>query len=262
VRVLVHPTTPDAVELWQRLTHDRMTQPYIFDTGQERRLHFSWKATQSTLLRLQPDTLVSQYARKMMAFLLVNPSPRRILILGLGGGELVRFCHTRLPTSNITVVEIDPQVIALREEFQIPADGQRFRVVQADGAAYVCALREPVDALLVDAFDPRGIAPTLASIDFYRSAARNLADNGVMAMNFWGATDRYVENLIPAQRVFRRNLRLVNTSSGNVVLFASNRSLPDSITFELERRASRLRDILSLDFPHFLNRLCQGESIA
>jgi hypothetical protein len=92
--------------------------------------------------------------------------------------------------------------------------------------------------------------------------ARNLSEHGVMAMNFWGATDRYVENLIPAQRVFRRNLRLVNIPSGNVVLFASNRALPVSATLELERRATRLRDILSLDFPHFLNRLCQGESVA
>jgi len=239
-----------------------MTQPFIFDTGQERRLHLSWKATQSTLLRLQPDVLVAQYTRKMMAFLLVNPSPRRILMLGLGGGELARFCYSQLPQSDITVVEIDPQIIALRDEFQIPADDARFRVVRADGAAYVRALAERVDALLVDAFDSRGIATSLADLEFYRSAARNLSDHGVLVMNFWGAVERFVENLDPARQVFRRNLRLVNTPSGNVVLFASRRTLPTTCSRDLDVRAARLQEMLHLDFPRYLRRLCEEASLA
>lgn len=261
VRVLLHPDTPDAAELRQRLVEDRMAQPFIFETGQERRLHFSWKATQSTLRRLQPDELVSDYSRKMMAFLLMKPDPRRILMLGLGGGELARFCHRQLPRADITVVELDPRVIALRDEFMIPADDGRFRVIEGDGAAWVRDAAGPFDAVLVDAFDNDGIAMSLADIDFYRSTARSLTDDGVLAMNFWGAPERYVANLTPAGRAFRGNLRLVNTASGNVVLFGSRQALPTTMSQELQRRATRLHSILSLDFPHYLRRLCQADSM-
>lgn len=262
VRVLVGPGTPNREELWQRLLDDRMTQPFIFDTGEERRLHLSWLDTQSTLLRRQPDGLVAQYARKMMTFLLLNPTPRRILMLGLGGGELARFCYQRLPQSDITVVELDPQIIALREEFQVPADDHRFRVVQADGADYVGDYFELVDVLLVDAFDRDGIAPTLAYMHFYRSATRCLNARGVLAMNFWGDRNRYVANLSYATLVFGRHLRLVSTPNGNIVMFAARGGLPDGPTDELARRAERLKRILSLDFPRYLHRLCQGESLA
>jgi spermidine synthase len=261
VRVLLNRSSPDRHELWRRLQRDEMTQPFIFETGAERRLHFSWDCTQSTLLRHDPRELVSQYTRKMMAFLLMIPTPCRILMIGLGGGELARFCHHRLPRTDFTVVELDADVIALREEFCIPADDARFRVVHGDGAEHVRQLREPVDVLLVDAFDRCGIAPSLASDDFYRQAAAALTDTGVLVMNFWGDRQRFVDNLKPAARVFGRNVRLVGVPSGNLVLFAAHQPLPSTWSMELEQRATRLKRVLHLDFPRYLRRLCEGESL-
>jgi spermidine synthase len=259
--VLLGRDTPDRHELWRRLQQDQMAQPFIFDTGTERRLHFTWECTQSTLLRYDPRVLVSQYTRKMMSFLLMIPIPRRILMIGLGGGELARFCHHRLPHSDFTVVELDADVIALREEFCIPPDEARFRVVHGDGAEHVRQLPEPVDVMLVDAFDRRGIAPSLANDDFYRRAAAALTDAGVLVMNFWGDRQRFVDNLKPAARAFGRNVRLVGVPSGNLVLFASRQPLPAEWTLELDQRATRLKQALQLDFPRYLRRLCEGESL-
>ena len=261
VRVLLNGTSPDRHELWRRLQHDQMTQPFIFDTGTQRRLHFSWDCTQSTLLRHDPRQLVSQYTRKMMSFLLMIPAPRRILMIGLGGGELARFCHHRLPRADFTVVELDPAVIVLREEFCVPADDARFRVVHGDGAEHVRQLQDPVDVLLVDAFDRRGIAPSLASDDFYRHAAAGLSPSGVLVMNFWGDRQRFVDNLKPAARAFGRNVRLVGVPSGNMVLFAAHQALPAAWSSELDLLATRLKQALHLDFPHYLRRLCEGESL-
>jgi len=260
VRVLLREDSPAREEIRRRLQRDEMTQPFIFETNGERRLLFSWSSVQSTLLRHEPRELVAQYTRKMMAFLLMNPAPRRLLMLGLGGGELARFCHHRLPHTDITVVEIDPDVIALREEFCIPADDARFRVVQGDGADHVRRLHEPVDAILVDAFDRHGIAPSLASEDFYRAAADGLAEGGVLAMNYWGDTNRYVDNLKPASQVFGRNVRLVTVPNGNLILFAARQPLPSAWSPGLGLRATRLKQVLKLDFPHYLRRMCQAES--
>jgi spermidine synthase len=58
----------------------------------------------------------------MMLVLLFNPAPRSILMIGLGGGSLPKYCHRHLPQCDITVVEINPAVISLREAFQVPPE--------------------------------------------------------------------------------------------------------------------------------------------
>ncbi|MEO8313799.1 MAG: fused MFS/spermidine synthase [Pseudomonadota bacterium] len=262
VRILRKPGTPESGELWRRLSSDEMTQPFIFESREERRLHFTWNCTQSVMRRDDPVELVSPYTRKMMSFLLLNPLPEKILILGLGGGALPKFCYSRLPRTDITVVEFNADVIALRDEFQIPADGTRFRVIHADGAAYVQGLAAPVDVILVDAFDPHGIARTLATPQFYARAANCLSERGLLVMNFWGDPERYVDNLNAAARAFGAHLRLVSTSSGgNIVVFATRRSAPTTVTRNLESLSHRLQAMLQLDFPRYLRRLCQGETL-
>jgi len=62
-------------------------------------------------------------------------------MIGLGGGSLVKYCLAALPDTAVTVVEIKPAVIALREAFGIPPDGPRLRVVCVAMAPNTCAIR-------------------------------------------------------------------------------------------------------------------------
>ena len=261
VRVRQSGATRD--ELVRRAWRDEIDQPYIFDSLYERRMHFTNHATQSAMLLADPDALIAEYTRKMMAFLLFNPDPKHIVMIGLGGGSLAKFCYRHLPRSRITVVEICEDVIALRDEFCIPRDDERFRVVHDDGARFVQQLAEPMDVLLIDAFDAEGIALSLAKSDFYGGAARQLTDNGMLAMNFWGPCDRYVDNLMQARTAFGDSLLLVPVSGDvNVLLFAFKQSPPQAITDELESVARRLQMRLTLDFPRYLRHICQGHSLA
>jgi len=263
VRVIQPDPRVSREELKKRAWRDELEQPYIFDTVFERRMQFTNDATQSAMLFSDPDALIAQYTRKMMAFLLFNPNPKHIVMIGLGGGSLAKFCYRHLPRSRITVVEINEDVIALREEFCIPKDDDRFRVVHDDGARYVEQLAEPIDALLIDAFDAEGIARSLAKASFYDCAARQLTDNGMLVMNFWGPCERYVDNLTHARAAFGDSLLLVPVSGDvNVLMFAFKRPPPKSITDELETVAMRLQMRLLLDFPRYLQRICQGYSLS
>ena len=58
-----------------------------------------------------PKKMVFTYARMMMSVLLVQPNPRSILIIGLGGGTLPVALNELLPEARIDVVEIDPIVV-------------------------------------------------------------------------------------------------------------------------------------------------------
>jgi spermidine synthase len=242
---------------------NELKQPYIFETPFERRMHFTNDATQSAMLLADPDALIAQYMRKMMAFLLFCPNPKHVVMIGLGGGSLPKFCHRHLPHSRITVVEINENVIALRDEFCVPKDDERFRVVHEDGARFIERQQETMDVLLVDAFDADGIALSLAKSEFYFSASRQLSENGVLVMNFWGPCERYIDNLAQVRAAFGDNLLLVPVSGeANVLLFAFKKAIPRSITHELETTAQRLQMRLLLDFPRYLRRICQGYSLA
>jgi spermidine synthase len=262
VRVIQPEACVSSEALSNRAWRNELAQPYIFETLFERRMHFTNEATQSAMLLADPDALIAQYMRKMMAFLLFNPHPDHIVMLGLGGGSLPKFCYRHLPRSRITVVEISEDVIALREEFCIPQDDERFRVIHDDGARYIERLDERMDVLLIDAFDADGIALSLAKSDFYSCAARQLTENGVLVMNFWGPCERYIDNLAQARTAFGDSLLLVPVSGdANVLLFAFKQTPPQAITDELEAVARRLQMRLLLDFPRYLRRICQGFSL-
>jgi len=157
--------------------------PFVRETLDSQSMHFSDSAIQSRMQLLQPDALVLEYTRTMMGFLLFNPAPAEVAMIGLGGGSIAKFCHRHLPRTRLTVVELNPAVIALRDRFQVPPDGPRFRVVQDDGARFVATTEQRVDVLLVDAFDAEGMPETLGTRRFYDDAVDVLRPGGLLVAN-------------------------------------------------------------------------------
>lgn len=260
------PSPPDGLreeEIARRLVDGELVQPYILETDSERRLHFSHDSVQSVMRLDEPDVLICAYTRKMMAFLLFNPNPKSIVMVGLGGGSLAKFCYRNLPKTQISVVEIDARVIALREEFCVPPDDHRFRIVCDDGARYISNFSERIDVLMVDAFDAIGLAPTLAATDFYVRAAQQLSSNGILVMNFSGEPKRYALHLERIRTAFGGSMLLVPVvANDNLLIFAFKRRLPPPTTAKYESRAQRLQTRLALEFPRFLRRICQGHVVA
>ncbi len=238
-------------------------RPYILEDREFRELHFTRYASQSSMRIADPTELVSAYTRKMMAFLLFVPRPRRILMIGLGGGSLAKYCYRYLPAASIVVVEPDAEVIALRGEFCIPPDDDRFSVVQADGAEFMSRTTGEFDVVLIDAFDAHGIARTLESEAFYASLARRLARHGSMVMNFWGDVQRLAAHTRFAQAVLDTPLVLVPVEfDSNVLLFALGQPKLQSAPDTLDSAARRLERALKLDFTRYLRRITEGTMVS
>jgi spermidine synthase len=262
VRVL-EPSNPDDRAPPDHPCRHRLGQPFILDQPDRRSLYFTLESVQSSMRLDAPDALSAPYKHKMMAFLLFNPDPRHIVMLGLGGGSLAKFCYRHLPAAHVTVVEINADVIALRNEFLVPEDDARFRVVHADGVHYVRTMSEPVDVMLVDAFDADGIAPSCASAAFYRDAAERLGPNGLFVMNLSGDRRRYVTTLRGARAAFGDRLLLVPVEGrSNLVLFGFKTGDPETHLEGIEERAENLAKRLELEFPRLLSRLRAGHSLA
>lgn len=173
------------------LSHRGDGHPYVVDSDGMRTLHFEALTIQSQMRLDEPDALAIDYTRSMMGFLLFNPEPRDIVMIGLGGGSIAKYCRRTLPETRFTSVEISPEVIALREDFGIPPDDERFRVVCGDGADYVRDRLHAPDVLLIDGFDHTGQPAKLCSAGFYDDCHSMLADGGVMAVNLWSGDRRY-----------------------------------------------------------------------
>ena len=199
---LLEPSGSCHKALWERLFDGTYDKPFIVDSGLRRFLHFDLDCVQSAMHLDDPQKLTLAYTRKMMAFLLFNRAPERILLLGLGGGSLAKFCHRRLPRTALTAVEVNPDVIALREEFRIPPDDDRFRVICADGATYVERLQRPKDVILADACNRTGIAPEFDAIEFYRDAHRCLSPGGVLVTNMCSDMNNCAKHITKIRKVF------------------------------------------------------------
>jgi spermidine synthase len=165
--------------------------PLVRTREGRRTLEFAPGDIQSEMLLARPAALVLDYARAMMAFVLFVPQPRHIVMVGLGGGSLAKFCYRHFPAARITVIELRADVIALREQFAIPPDDGRLRVVHADAARHLATLAGQADVLLVDGFDAAGLPPALADAVFYRDCRRALRPGGVLVVNVFSYDPRY-----------------------------------------------------------------------
>lgn len=194
--------------------------PFIVEEGGTRSLHFTHGELQSSMRLDRPDELQVDYTRTMMGFLLLNPRPREIAMIGLGGGSLVKFCHRHLPSTRIQVVENNPAVIALRREFRIPEDDERLSVLAGDGAIFV-AEASALDVLLVDGFDMGGQPPQLCTQAFYDDCHRALATGGLLVVNLHAD---HPDHDIFTQRIARsfsgNAMQVLATDKANCIVFA------------------------------------------
>lgn len=160
-------------------------KPFVHTDDDAMSMQFDMNLIQSRMLLSDPIALDLPYTQTMMAFLLLNAAPAKVLMIGLGGGSLPKYCHAHLPDADITVVEINAEVIALRDTFKVPPDGERFRVVAGDGAAFVAkAAPGAYDLILVDAFNYDGQPDPLSSLDFYKACRKALVKGtGALVVN-------------------------------------------------------------------------------
>ena len=221
-------------------------------------LHFGTSSIQSEMSIDDPDELVIPYTTDMMGFLLLNPEPLRIGMIGLGGGSLAKYCYRQLPRADITVVEIDPEVIALRNEFAIPGDDARFRVLQADGADFVANEAERFDVLLADGYDAGGLPERLGSRQFYDDCLAALTDDGILAVNLWFGHERYDRSLENLRASFDDRVAVVTADDNlNRVAFAvkSDRFPPPAATI---RHHANLLAAQPLNFQAKANKLIRA----
>lgn len=203
-------------------------------------MKFSRRATagrQSCEQLEDPQRLVFDYTKMMMGALYLAPEPRRILIIGLGGGSLPGALAA-LPNASVDVVEIDGAVIRVARQFFGFRTGPNMRVFEEDGRVYVKRARKEgarYDLVMLDAFDHEYIPEHLLTREFLDEVKGLLSPGGVLAANTFSASRLYDHESTTYAAVFGR---FYNLKIGNRVILTRAGELPPRVT--IERNAATL----------------------
>ena len=247
-------SAPDALR--ERLLAGTYARPFVVEDHEKRSLLFNLDFVQSEMKLADPHALDTPYAQAMMAFLLFHTNARQILMLGLGGGSLAKFCHRHMPLAQQVVVETDADVLAFRKSFCIPDDDARFHVVHADAAEYVRTQAGSFDVLLVDAYDPSGFSASLRSVSFYADVRRRLAHRGVMVANLAGDAEARRSHYQLIVEAFGDNVLVLGVDGGaNHVAFAFRDPRFEPRWKWIANQAPALRARYGIDFPALARRL-------
>lgn len=179
------------------------------------------------------------YDYAMAAPLMVEgkePEDCRVLILGMGTGTYATQCRKYYGDMEMEGVEIDEKITALsREYFSLPED---VSVTTYDGRAFLNAVEDKYDVIMVDAYQDITIPFQMSSVEFFSLVKAHLTEGGVMVVNMnmrgsgEGNINQYLADTI--SYVFDQVYTVEVTGSTNRELFASDNEAMSDI-FETKR---------------------------
>lgn len=230
---------------------------YVSEKFGVRSLHIGSDTIQSAMRIARPNDLELAYTRSMMAFLLFQDRPGRLLMVGLGGGSLAKFVYYRMPDAVSEVLEIRPEVAAIaRRLFGVPESDERFILRICDGAEFILRNGFAYDVIVVDGYDGEAQVEELSTPAFYAGCRNRLAPRGVLVVNLWGSDRSFDAYLQRIEAAFPAGtLCLPAEKPGNVIVFAFRDPPGDPLWAELEGRARELEARYGLEFGKFVRGL-------
>jgi spermidine synthase len=196
-----------------------------------------WDYTESVSNLLDPDDLPLRYAQVMTIATIYPEAPRRILMLGLGGGSISTYLGRFMPEAAITTVEIDPGVITAAKTYFGLRESERMRYRAGDGRVFLNRDSERYDLILVDAYRGGYVPFHLLTREFYGLVKQRLAPGGAAAFNVHDGSKLYASTIKTLGEVFAA-LDLYPSGRGEVIAVAT--AAPAEAQ-TLERRAAALQ---------------------
>jgi spermidine synthase len=223
-----------------------VTSPYhrifVDDVGPLRILRFE-RNRQSSMYLDSPFDTDFEYPSYLHLTLAIQPRATRTLVIGLGGGTVVKRMWRDYPDMTLDVVELDPEVVDVAQRFFHLPEDERIRIHVEDGREFLARSTDTFHIAIVDAFDDDRVPRPLMTEEFMQEIRAHLSQWGVVAYNFIGSVtgnrSRPFRSLHRTLANVWRNVWVfaVNEGTGaegdNIVLLASDTTLA---TDELHRR--------------------------
>ena len=244
---------PSGTVLHREIWHNQLME--VIDNGDQRSLYFASRHLQSSMSLSRPQQLLLSYTRYMLLGLPILDAPENILIIGIGAGSLVRFCHHHFPACRIDAVDCSSRVIDLaRDYFRLP-DNEQVRIHCREGHAFLRELPQGscFDLIMVDAFDQQGMSETVYTPPFFERCATVLKGHGILSCNLWsGDAERLTGIRGALSRYFPGHLSIPVPNRGNIVALAFRNPVPWERFNAGKDRWIELEERFDLDFRKML----------
>ena len=222
------------------------------------RLHYLYlqdnEAIQSKLDIEKKEELLLQHCRAMMSFLLFQPKPKSLLLLGLGGGNLIHFLSHWFPDINIEAVEINYKMVEIAKKYFAVVETPRINIKVSDAFSFIANERDNcVDVILVDIHDGKCIPGFIANHEFMDHCYRTLSEKGVLVINVIANSD---EDFLKIMKALRRSFTGVSLcmtlkDNKNIMVFAF-KSLNTLDMDRLHIKADKLQQKYDIEFSQFI----------
>jgi spermidine synthase len=192
------------------------------------------------------------YIRYMTAGVFYPEHVGKVLVVGLGGGRTSWYLHKHMPEVDITVVELDPDVIDMAQTYFGVREEKNLRFIEKDGRAFLMKSRGKFDVIMLDAYRGPFVPFHLLTREFYTLVKSRLKEGGVVVQNIEPSTKLFESTVATMSDVF--DSMDFFDAYGNVVAMAydGRRRTRES----LEKRAGELQASHGFHFalPALLNR--------
>ncbi len=210
----------------------------VEDDGDLRCLKFNVKSTktqQSCLYKSQPKKLVFNYTKLLMSGLLLNPEPKRILIVGLGGGTMSNTLAQLFPSSHIDNIEIDDAVISVARRYFGFSENELVKTYNQDGRIFIkraLLKKQTYDWIILDAFNGDYIPEHLLTKEFLQETKRLLSENGILTANTFSLSELYAHESATYKAVFGDFYQVKSLVNSNRVILVSRNGFVSSTAQE------------------------------
>lgn len=238
----------------------------VSDRGQYRCLQFGPNSCEQSRIDLKnPHHLQIAYTRTMMCGLLFQQQPKRILLMGLGGGSMVHFLLHHLKEVQLDVIEQSDGVIRVAQDFFNVSNNEQLRLINTRAEDFLTerqsAAEPQYDLIFVDLFGPNCMAPALFNEDFHNLLLTCLGSNGLAIYNLWsGNKDAFDAVCSTIDLTFNsRVLRLPVFEDPNICLLAFADKPPQKAVKE-PNRINRLTKRFNLNFKQMSRQLIENNN--
>jgi len=181
------------------------------------------------------DRDVCHYSALMMGCIDFIPNLSRILVVGLGGGTVVRRLLESLPDAAVDVIEIDEQITELAKEYFYLEDNPRMRIVTGNAFNVIPTLQDQYDIIILDAFIGNTLPIYLMSTEFFDSVTRRLKESSMVVSNLWSTHPSYARHLKTLCHSFGDDIYAAESSDDSVSVILFNLrgeiKIPDQTVF-------------------------------
>lgn len=155
---------------------------------------------QSVVNMDDPTELPLEYARTMMLALLYPPQVQKVMVIGLGGGQISTYLATHMPALQIVSVDINPDVLEIAQKYMGYRQNQRQWAIAADA---LDVLRDPqkfhaplqYNIIFMDAFSAADIPEQLHGVAFWKLLKSRLLKGGVVVQNVIHQPEQMIQEL-------------------------------------------------------------------